>query len=144
MGNNTTYSFDDFEAVLSHPSVGQLSLQGEGLGSIAFDYSGDMSQHDTAADGSVMTSKIKVKNGTIVIQVQQTSEAAKWLRKYVNYVDTAKSSEFARASLIGESKVMDVKHTCSGISPQKRAGASYQQAGQQISFTLMAANMEES
>jgi hypothetical protein len=76
--------------------------------------------------------------------VQQTSAAAKWLRKYINYCKAAPSSEFARASIVGSSKVMDVTHTCTGVSPQKRPDASYQQAGQQASYTLMAQNMEES
>jgi hypothetical protein len=140
---NSTYSFEDMAVVISHPGVGQLSLQGEGLGSITFAMSNDISQHDLAADGSVMTSKIKAPNGTITIQVQQTSDAAKWLRQYINYVNAAPSSEFARATVIGASKVMGVTHTCTGVSPQKRPDAQYQQAGQQVAVTLMAQVMEE-
>ncbi|MCL2084426.1 MAG: DUF3277 family protein [Oscillospiraceae bacterium] len=140
---NSTYSFEDMAVVIAHPGIGQLSLQGEGLGSITFAMANDMSQHDLAADGSVMTSKISAPNGTITIQVQQTSDAAKWLRRYINYVKTAAASEFAQATVVGSSKVMGVTHTCTGVSPQKRPDASYQQAGQQLSVTLLAAQMEE-
>lgn len=140
---NSTYSFEDLAVVISHPGMGQLSLQGEGLGSITFAMSNDISQHDLAADGSVMTSKVKAGNGTITIQVQQTSDAAKWLRKYINYVNAAPSSEFAKGTVIGSSKVMGVTHTCTGVSPQKRPDAAYQQTGQQASFTLMAQSIEE-
>jgi len=140
---DSTYSFADLACVLSHPAMGQLSLQGEGLGSITFSEANDLTQHDTAADGSVMASKIESSSGTIVIQVQQTSDAAKWLRRYINYIKAAPSSEFTRATLIGSSKVMGVTHTCTGVSPQKRPDASYQQAGQQISVTLMAQRMKE-
>jgi hypothetical protein len=123
--------------------MGQLTLQGEGLGSITFSMANDLTQHDVAADGSVMASKIKSTNGTIVIQVQQTSDAAKWIRRYINYVNAAPSSEFTRASLVASSKVMGVTHTCTGVSPQKRGDAAYQQTGQQVSVTLMAQVIEE-
>ena len=140
---NSTYSFEDLAVVFSHPGVGQIALQGEGLGSITFVMTNDISQQDLAADGSVMTSKINAPNGTIAIQLQQTSDAAKWFRRYINYCISAASDQFAQGTLIGSSKVMGVTHTCTGVSPQKRADASYQQAGQQISITLMAQIIRE-
>jgi len=142
--NHSTYAFEDMSVVIRHPAMGQLLLQGEGLGSISFAMANDMTQHDTAADGSVMASKIVSPSGTITIQVQQTSAAARWLRRFINYIKTAPSSQFAQASIIGSSKVMGVTHTCEGVSPQKRPDADYQQAGQQQSFVFMAQQMEES
>lgn len=140
---NTTYSFADLPTVFSHPDVGQLSLQGEGLGSITYAMANDMTQHDQAADGSVMTSKIKTKNGTVTIQVQQTSDAAAWFRKYINYVDSAPTDRYTQASCISSSKLMRVTHTATGLAPQKRPDASYQQAGQQVAFTFMAEKIVE-
>ena len=141
---NSTYSFEDLSLVMSHPAMGRITMQGAGLGSVTFAMANDMTQHDLAADGSVMASKINAPNGTITIQVQQTSEAAAWLRRYINYTKTAPTSEFTRATVIGSSRVMGVTHTCTGVSPQKRADAAYQQAGQQLSIVLMAQRMEES
>jgi hypothetical protein len=140
---HSTYSFADLAVVFTHPGVGILNLQGEGLGSITFAKSNDMSQQDLASDGSVMTSKIKAPNGTIAISVQQTSDAAKWLTRYVNFCDVAPSAMFTMGLLIGKDVAGIQTHTCSGISPQKMADKPYQQDGQHLTFTLMAQSMLE-
>ena len=67
--NYSTYAFEDLSVTLSHPSVGQFLFQGTGIGSITFAMANDSSSHDVAADGSVMTSKIKAGNGTVTISV---------------------------------------------------------------------------
>lgn len=139
---NSTYSFADLAVVLSHPSLGQLVLQGEGLGSITFAMAGDIAAHDVAADGSVMTSKKKAPNGTITVSVQQTSSANKWLINAYNYLDNGPSSEFAQMSLIGESKVMGVTHTASNMTIQKMPDNAYGADGAQVSWTLLAGSLK--
>ena len=52
----TTYSFSDVSLVLSHPSVGKCTITGEGVGSVTVSRANDLTQHDVAADGSVMVS----------------------------------------------------------------------------------------
>ena len=141
--STTTYSFSDLSVTFRHPSVGQIQLQGEGVGSITFTMSGDVTAHDTAADGSVMVSKILVSNGTIAINVQQTSEANAFFRRYYNYVMAASTAEFATATIICTSPVMKVTHTCTGVSPQKRADAGYEANGKQNTWNFMAARIEE-
>ena len=90
-----------------------------------------------------MTSKIKSGNGTIVISVQQTSEFHKWLLRAHNYLNNAPSREWALMEMLAVAPSMQVEHEGSRISFQKRADKGYQQQGQQISWTLMAAHLEE-
>lgn len=134
----STYSFEDVNCIVSHPSVGSFSFNGAGMGSITVAKANDMSSHDLAADGSVMTSKIRAGNGTVTIAVQQTSPGAAFLRKLNAYCDTAGSSEFTRTVISVVSKEQGIDITATGVSPQKSPDTGFQQAGQQISFAYLA------
>jgi hypothetical protein len=135
--SHSTYAFEDVAAVFSHPSKGSITITGAGAGSITVARANDVSAHDLAADGSVMTSKIQARNGTVTIVVQQTSEAANWLRKLNQYLEVAASSEWTQGLCAITSKVMGVNIRCTGVSPQKTPDADFQQTGQQVSFVYM-------
>ena len=135
--SNTTYAFEDLVVVFSHPSKGSLTLTGAGIVSATIARSTDVSVHDLAADGSVMTSKIQARNGTVTIVLQQTSEGANWLRKLNQYLEVASASEWTRAVCTISSKVMGVNIICRGVSPQKAPDAAYQASGQQVSLAYM-------
>lgn len=139
----STYDFKDLSVTFRHPSVGQIQLQGEGLGSVTFAMAGDVSAHDTAADGSVMISKINARSGSVAISVQQTSDANTFFRRYYNYVMAAPASEFARATIVATAPNMQVTHNASGVTPQKRTDAGYEANGKQVTWTFLAADMEE-
>jgi len=139
----STYAFEDFSAIITHKAMGQLTLQGSGIGTITFTMANDVSSHDVAADGSVMTSKIKASNGTVAIAVQQTSDANAWFTRLYNYLVTASSKEWAGISLMGTSAVMQVTHTGSNMSFQKRSDKPYQQQGQQVTWTFLAGELTE-
>lgn len=141
--SNTTYSFQDLNANFSHPSVGQISMNGEGIGSITITRANDVTAHDVSADGSVMISKIKSKNGTIAISVQQSSPLNKWLDRVYNYLEVASSSEWAKASIILRHLTLGEGTVCTGVSFQKRADKPYQAQGQQVTWNLMAANIDD-
>jgi len=136
--SNSTYAFEDVNCVLSHPSVGSYSFNGKGVGSVTVARANDVTQHDVAADGSVMASKVRTKNGTITLVVQQTCAGAIYLRKLNAYLETAHSSEWTRAVCSITSKEQNVNISCSGVSPQKTPDAAFAQAGAQISFAYMA------
>lgn len=140
---HTTYSFSDVEAIISHPGVGQYSMQGEGIGSITVSMSGDLTSHDVAADGVVMVSKIDQTNGTITINAQQTSSLHRWLLKYTNYVKSADTSEWAEGSITIRAPYMKETLIATGVSPQKLPDKPYQQQGQQVAWTLMAAKIQQ-
>jgi hypothetical protein len=135
--NHTTYAFEDVALVFSHPSKGSLTLTGAGIGSVTVARANDVTAHDLAADGSVMTSKIQARNGTVAINVQQTSEGANWLRKLNQYLEVAASTEWTQSVCTIASKEMDVDISCTGVSPQKTPDAAFASQGEQTSFVYM-------
>lgn len=141
MGATTVYSFSDVSMVISNPNVGQITITGEGVGSISISRANDMTQHDIAADGSVMISKIVTQNGTIAISLQQTSPAHRWLKKWLDYCISAPTNEWANTTATLKHPAFGETIDMSGISPQKRADAAFQSAGQQVTWNLMAARI---
>ena len=140
---HNTYSFLDLSCVLSHPSLGQLALQGEGAVSITFTMAADVSAQDSAADGTVMTSKISVRNGTVAIVVQQTSSFHRWLTNAYNYLVEAASGEWTGFNLMCVAPNMQVTHEAGFMCFQKRADKPYQAQGQQVTWNFMASELKE-
>ena len=138
----SVYSFNDISLVLSHPKVGKCTITGKGVGSISIARANDVTQHDVAADGSVMASKIVTKNGTMALALQQTSSAHKWMKKWYSYLLTAPTNQWAETSAVLSSPSTGETINITGISPQKAADAAYQQAGQQVTWNLMAIKIE--
>ena len=138
-----TYGFEDVTVSCNHPGVGAFSSTGAGMGSVTTVYSNERTVHDVAADGTVMISKIKAKNGTIALVMQQTSEFHKNLLRWYNYVDSANASEWAGMNVTIKSKTLNESTTCTGVSPQKAADRPYEAQGQRVTWTLMAAEITE-
>lgn len=136
------YSFEDVSVVFSHPNVGQFIASGEGLGSITTDMTTDRTTHEVAADGTVMVSKIKARNGTVSVVTQQTSSLHQWLVKFYNYLETADSSEWARGKIIIRTPAMKELETCTGVSPTKLPSNPRQAQGQNLTWSLMAADIQ--
>lgn len=141
--NVNTYSFSDVTMTISHPALGQCTVTGEGIGSINITMATDRTTHDIAADGSVMVSKIKGRNGAIGLSVQQISSLNKWMTKWYNYLETAATSEWAKTSVTVRSPIMGETIKATGVSPQKLADKPYQAQGQQINWNLMAADIQQ-
>ena len=139
----SVYSFSDVSLVLSHPSVGLFTFNGEGLGSVGISYGVDNTVHDVAADGSVMISKVIADNGSMAINIQQTSEAQLFLKKWYNYIKAAPTSEWARASAVLRIPATNETYNMSNVSPQKRPDESYQQTGQQVAWNLLCGKITE-
>lgn len=139
----STYSFEDVSIVISHPSMGQLIINGEGIGSITTSMATEKTAHDVAADGSVMISKIAGENGTIALTMQQTSPAHKWMRNWYNHIRTADASEWASGKITVRSPVMQDLIRAKNVSPQKRADRVYQAQGQLVTWNLMAGQIVE-
>jgi hypothetical protein len=139
----STYAFEDLVTTISHPSLGKIDIQGSGVGSITFAMSNDSSAHDVAADGSVMTSKIQARNGTVAIEVQETAPFHKWMIKAYNYLMAGSSREWALFGLYGRSPDMQVVHEGRYMSIQKEADKPYQQQGGRVTWTFLAANLTE-
>ena len=140
---NTTYSFSDVSVTFSHPKVGQHIANGEGIGNLNVSMSNDRTSHDVAADGSVMVSKIRARNGLLAVAIQQTSSLHKWLQKWFNYLEAASTSEWADTTIIIRSPVMGETKTFTGVSPQKQADVPYQAQGQLVTWNLMATDIQQ-
>lgn len=140
---HSTYSFSDVTMVISHPAVGQFVATGAGLGSITTIMTADRTTHDVSADGSVMVSKIRARNGSHSISVQQTSDLNKWLLKTYNYLETAPTNQWAGMTLLIRSPQMQDLITSTGVSFQKLPDKPYQAQGQQITWNLMAADIQQ-
>ena len=139
---HNVYSFADFVFTISHPSVGTRTITGEGIGDIAFNLATDVTAHDIGSDGVVMISKIKAKNGTIEMNIQQSSAANNWLTKWYNYLEGANSGEWARSTVTARHTVSGESYQCTGVTPQKLPDRSYQAEGQRVTWSLMAAQMD--
>lgn len=140
---HSVYSFSDNSLVINSPGCGSCTITGEGVGSIGITRATDVSQHDAAADGSIMTSKIKISNGTLAISVQQTSYANVWLRKWYNYLMEAPTPQFTETSAVLKSMASGEQIEIVGITPQKRPDLTYQVTGQQVTWNLLAVEINE-
>ena len=139
----STYSFADVSLIVSNPYFGQYIATGTGLGQITVTMTTERSAHDMAADGSVMVSKIKGRNGTIALQVQQTSDFQKWLLRLYNYLEQAATNTWASTTIIVRSPAMQDLHTATGVSFGKLPDRPYQAQGQKVSWSLMAADIQQ-
>ncbi|USG65163.1 DUF3277 family protein [Brevibacillus ruminantium] len=141
--SHTTYSFADVSMVISHPAVGQYVATGAGLGSISVSMTTDRTTHDVSADGSVMVSKVLGRNGSLTISAQQTSDLNKWLLKLYNYLEQAPTSEWAGINVNVRSSTMQDLIRATGAAIQKLPDRPYQAQGQQVSWVLMAADIDQ-
>lgn len=138
----TTYSFTDVDLTINHPSLGQFVMTGQGVGTVSVSHANDVTKHELSADGTVMISKIRAKNGTLTLTVQQNSSIHQWLTRWFNYLSNAITSEWASGSMTIRSKSTTETITLTGVSPQKQADRSYQAEGQNINWALMVANVQ--
>ena len=75
-----TYSFEDTSLTISHPGFGTYTAYGTGLGNISVSYANDVTQHTVAADLAVVVSKWAAKNGTVNLEILQSSDFNEWLK----------------------------------------------------------------
>lgn len=139
-----TYSFQDVNLNISHPLAGQYVANAEGTGSIVFAMTAERTVHDVAADGEVMVSKIKAKNGTVAISIQQTSPLHKWLLKLFNRLssDATHSQDWAAIKIVLRSTNMGELITSTGVAFQKQPDRVYKAQGEQVTWMFMAAETQ--
>lgn len=138
----STYSFLDLAGVMAHPSKGIYTFTGQGVGSVTVAMATERTAHDTAADGSIMVSKLAGNSGSITISAQQTSPLHKWLLDWYNYIVQADTSEWASASIAIRNLSDGTSHIATGISPGKIPDKPYQAQGQQVAWSLMCADIQ--
>lgn len=140
-----TYSFQDITVAFSCPTIGSASSVGAGIGTISVNMTTEKTVHEVAADGTVMITKVLGDNGTVAIALQQTSLLHKYLLRWYNYINSQNASINAWASMnitISSANLGD-QTICTGVSPQKLPDRPYQAQGQQVSWTLMSAEITQ-
>ena len=138
-----TYSFSDVNLTLSHPSLGQLSVNGMGLGSVQVSMRTDRSQIEVAYDGTPVVSKIKDRTGTLALNVQQTSELNTNLKKWYNYLESAATSEWSLIKAVLTDKTTGVQDIMNGGSIVKLPDKTYEATAGQITWNFLFADVTQ-
>ena len=94
-----TYSFEDTVLTISHPNFGTYSAYGTGIGSLSIAYANDVTKHDVAADLAVVVSKWVAKNGTVTLDIMQSSDFNAWLKKFTAFLENSDTDQFALATM---------------------------------------------
>lgn len=140
---NTTYSFLDTVAVLAHPLLPiPVTLSGEGMGGATVTMANERTSHSVAADGTIMVNKLAGNNGTISVEVQQTSSAHKALLAFFNLLIAAPPNVWAQAVLTLRNVTDGTTHICTGLSPQKVPDKRYEKEGQLVAWVMMCADIQ--
>lgn len=138
----TTYSFSEITLVLAHPSLGQCVLTGQGAGNLVFGRGQDAGVQEVAHDGSVMSTKVVTKHGTLNFSLHQTSAAHKWLQKAYNALMVAPAAEWAQFTGTLESITTGEVITFSETEFQKLPDHNYQQNGQNATWNFLCGVIE--
>lgn len=145
----TIYSFKDLSGSFTHPMVGVYPLNGGniGLGQVTVTMSVEKSVIDVAADGSIMISYIAGDNGTVTIEVQQTSAFHDYLLTWYNAIKTAADLGdvhlWASAAMTLRNVVDGTTHIVTGVCPSKIPDKVYAAQGGKITWTLLAADSQQ-
>ena len=141
-----TYSELDIVGSFSHPLVGTFPFSGGiGLNQITITKSGDNTAMDVAADGGVTPSAIADNRGTAVLEMQQTSPMHDFLLSWFNTIysnlQNNDVSNWSNATLSIRSVNEGSMHFLTGIAPQKVPDKPYAKQNQNVTWTLMAADV---
>lgn len=135
------YSFSDTILTLSHPSLGQLSTNGMGMGEISVQMRTDRSQIDVAADGTPVVSKIKDQTGTMTLSVQQISDLHTSLKRWFNYLENAEASEWSLIKAVLTSKQTGEQDIMTGGSITKHPDKTFASTAGNITWSFLFANI---
>lgn len=145
---SATYSFVDTSGVLTNPALpAPVVFAGQiGMGSFTIIMHTERTQHDVAADGTVMPSAIAGDNGEITIEVQQTSLLNQLLLNLYNTLLAAfyngDVTNWAATSISLRNIVSASQHLLSGVSFSKIPDKPYHAQGSKIVWRLMACSIQ--
>ena len=142
MGEPTTYSFLDLSGSIAHPDLGVYIFTGQGIGSVTVSMANDKTAHDIAADGIIMISKIAGQSGTVTISCQQTSALHKWLLTAYNALYIAPTDSWAQINMLLRNTSDGTSHVVTGASFNKIPDKAYAANGAQVSWVIMAADIQ--
>jgi hypothetical protein len=136
-----TYSFLDCILNIAFPT-GAMSITGQGIGDVSVNMSQDRSAIDYANDGNPVISKIAGNGGSIVINVQQTSAAHRFLLGMYNALIVQPPSLWAQATGIMRCLSDGTTHTFSGACFLKVPDKSYEKQSKMVTWTLLCGDIQ--
>ena len=140
-GTLTTYSFSDVVGSIHCGLMEDYIFTGKGVGSITISKSTERTVHEIAADGSVMVSKVPGNNGTVIIEVQQSSPLNEWLYAWFQKLWNSPTSKWASTTILIRNGHLRRTHVCVGVSPSKESNSTYQAQGNRVTWNLMCADI---
>jgi hypothetical protein len=143
------YSFEDTVGQISNPNSGltPFLLYGQlGVGELIIRMASERTAQDVAADGNVMQSYIRARNGAIEIQCQQVSVVHRFLLTLYNILEQAANAGditgWMNTSVTVQNQVDGSTHVLTGVSFSKIPDKPYAAQGQRITWSLMAADVD--
>jgi hypothetical protein len=136
-----TYSFLDCVLNLVFPGGGYV-LTGKGLGDVTVSMAQERSAIEAAADGSIMISKIAGNHGSLVINIQQTSDAHKFLLAMYNALIIGPPSAWAQGAGVMRCVSDSTSHTFTGVCFQKLGDKGYEKQGKMVQWTLLCGDIQ--
>lgn len=136
-----TYSFLDCILNLVFPGGGYV-MTGKGLGDVSIAMAQERSAIDAAADGAIMISKIAGNHGSLTLNIQQTSDAHKFLLAQYNALIQLPPSAWAQGAGIMRCLSDNTSHTFTGVCFQKLGDKPYGKQGQLVSWTLLCGDIQ--
>ena len=143
-----TYSFKALTGVLINPVLGaaiQLSGGNIGNGNLTVEMATERTTHQVGNDGTIMPSYKAGDNGTITIEMQQTSSLHHSLVALFNSLKTSADSgdvsNWASTTISLRTTNDGSGHLCKGVSFQKIPPKPYAADGQNVTWVLMAASI---
>lgn len=145
--STSTYSFKDSSIAITGPLTGSFSLAGQiGLSRMTVTMATEKTAQNVAADGAVMVSAIAGDNGTVTLEMQQTSQLHAFLLQAYNAIVTLLNQgnvlNFATMQITIRNLVDGSQHLLSGVSFGKIPPKVYEAQGQNISWELWAADIQ--
>ena len=154
---STIYSFGNMSGAIAYRTSSEQKTftfggtESIGINQIVISPATDNTTHDISIDGGIFVLPVLVWNGAITIECQQTSTFNDFLLGWYNSIKaqatatTPKFTNWANASMsivkTSSSGTSTVKHTVTGISPQRLADKTYAARGGTVVWNLLAANI---
>lgn len=136
-----TYSFLDCILNLAFPD-GALTITGKGIGEVTVAMAQERSAMESAADGSIMISKIAGNQGSITVQIQQTSDAHKFLLAMYNALVIAPPALWAQGAGLMRCLSDQSTHILTGMCFQKLGDKPYGKQGAMVSWVLLCGDIQ--
>lgn len=134
-----TYSFQDITCSFSNTIIGIVYTPGSGLGSISVSMADDVTSHQRAADGGILSTKNVAKNGTVSLSILQTSDLHRnLLNWYTALMEPSNLNKWSEMQITIESKNLGEKIVCTRVAPQKRPDISFEAQGKEITWAFLA------